>query len=51
LGLENNYVTWLTSTAAGLGILFAIVAPTIAKGKSDSLASKVFRVVLRRKRN
>jgi len=31
--IVNNYVTWLTSTATGLGILFAVVAPTIAKGK------------------
>jgi hypothetical protein len=45
----NNYVTWLTSTATGLGILFAVVAPTIAKGKEDSMISKTIRVVLRRK--
>src|ERR687885_1753640 len=37
LGLENNYVTWLTSSATGLGILFAVIAPTIAKGKGDSV--------------
>jgi hypothetical protein len=42
----NNYVTWLTSTATGLGILFAVVAPTIAKGKGDSLVSKAIRLVL-----
>ena len=45
----NNYVTWLTSTATGLGILFAVVAPTIAKGKGDSMISKTIRLVLRRK--
>jgi hypothetical protein len=45
----NNYVTWLTSTATGLGILFAVVAPTIAKGKGDSIFSKTIRLVLRRK--
>jgi hypothetical protein len=45
----NNYITWLTSTATGLGILFAIVAPTIAKGKGDSILSKTIRLVLRRK--
>ena len=45
----NNYVTWLTSTATGLGILFAVVAPTIAKGKGDSILSKTIRLVLRRK--
>ena len=45
----NNYVTWLTSTPTGLGILFAVVAPTIAKGKGDSMISKTIRLVLRRK--
>ena len=45
----NNYVTWLTSTATGLGILFAVVAPTIAKGKGDSIFSRAIRLVLRRK--
>jgi hypothetical protein len=45
----NNYVTWLTSTATGLGILFAVGAPTIAKGKGDSMISKTIRLILRRK--
>jgi hypothetical protein len=45
----NNYVTWLTSTATGLGILFAVVAPTIAKGRGTSILSKTIRLVLRRK--
>jgi hypothetical protein len=45
----NNYVTWLTSTATGLGILFAVIAPTIAKGKGDSLVSKAIRLVLRKR--
>jgi hypothetical protein len=45
----NNYVTWLTSTATGLGILFAVVAPTIAKGRGTSVLSKTIRLVLRRK--
>jgi hypothetical protein len=45
----NNYVTWLTSTATGLGILFAVVAPTIAKGKGASLLSKTLHLVFGRK--
>ena len=49
LGLENNYVTWLTSTAAGLGLLFAIIAPTLAKGKGDSITSRALRFVFRRR--
>jgi hypothetical protein len=45
----NNYVTSLTSTATSLGILFAAVAPTIAKGKGDSIVCRAFRLVLRKK--
>jgi hypothetical protein len=45
----NNYVTWLTSPATGLGVLFAVVAPNIAKGKGDSIFSKIIRLLLRRK--
>jgi hypothetical protein len=44
----NNYVTWLTSTATGLGILFAVVSPTIAKGKGDSILTRTIRIVWRR---
>jgi hypothetical protein len=43
----NNYVRGVTSTSTGLGILIAGVAPTIAKGKGDSLVSKAIRLVLR----
>jgi len=45
----NNYITWLTSTATGLGILFAVVAPTVAKGSGDSIVSKTIRLLLGRK--
>jgi hypothetical protein len=45
----NNYVLWLTSSAAGLGIVFAILAQSVSKGKSDSIASKALRAAFRRK--
>jgi hypothetical protein len=48
--LDNNYVTWLTSTAAGLGILFAIVASYVTKGKGESLYVKIARVIFRRRK-
>jgi hypothetical protein len=48
--LDNNYVTWLTSTAAGLGILFAIVASYLTKGKGESLYIKIARVMLGRRK-
>jgi hypothetical protein len=50
LVLDNNYITWLTSTAAGLGILFALVAQYMSKGKGDSLSFRVARFVLRMKK-
>jgi hypothetical protein len=49
-GLQNNYITWLTSTATGLGILFAIIAPSIAKGRGESIASKIFKFIIKRKK-
>ncbi|PWU79348.1 MAG: hypothetical protein DLM72_17870 [Candidatus Nitrosopolaris wilkensis] len=35
--LANNYVIWLTSSAAGLGILFAVISQSISKGEGESL--------------
>ncbi|MGB8034646.1 MAG: hypothetical protein WCF03_12590, partial [Nitrososphaeraceae archaeon] len=43
LTFGNHYVIWLTSSAAGIGILFAIMAQSISKGKGDSLISKILR--------
>lgn len=45
----NNYVTWLTSSAVGLGILFAVLSQSVSKGKGQSINSKAFRFVLRRR--
>ena len=50
LSSENNYIIWLTSSATGLGILFAIVSQSLSKGKSESVTSRVLRFVLRRRR-
>ena len=47
--LDNNYVTWLTSTATGLGILFAIVASYVTKGRGQSVYSRATRFVFRRR--
>ena len=41
--LENNYVTWLTTSAAGSGILFAVISQSISKGKNESFTSKALR--------
>jgi hypothetical protein len=45
---ENNYIIWLTSSAAGLGILFAIISQSLSKGKSKSMISRVLKLALRR---
>ena len=45
LTFGNHYVIWLTSSMAGIGILFAITAQSFSKGKSDSIISKVFELL------
>ena len=50
LSLDNNYVTWLTSSATGLGILFAIVAQSISRGKGPSVTGRMVRFVFRMKK-
>jgi hypothetical protein len=45
--LENNYITWLTSSAVGFGILFAVISQSISKGEGESIASRVLKFVLR----
>ena len=51
IGIQYNYITWLTTTAAGLGVLFAVISQTVSKGKDDSIAVKAFRFVLKRQKN
>src|ERR671911_1146273 len=45
----QNYVTWLTSTAVGLGILFAVLSQSVSKGKGQSISSKAVRFAFRRR--
>ena len=40
LAVGNNYIVWLTSSVAGLEILFAVIAQSISKGKGDSFVSR-----------
>jgi hypothetical protein len=48
--LENNYIIWLTSSAAGLGVLFGVMSQSISKGSGESIASKGLRFAIGRKR-
>ena len=50
LALDNNYVTWLTSTAAGLGILFAVIASYVTKGRGENIYLRTIRFVLRKRK-
>jgi hypothetical protein len=49
--LDNNYVIWLTSTATGLGILFAVIAPYVTKGSGESLYVRTLRFLLRKRKD
>lgn len=46
--LDNNYVTWLVTSATGLGILFAIVSQSVSKGKGEGINLKLLRFMLHR---
>ena len=47
----DNYITWLTTSAIALGILFAVLSASISKGKGQSISSKAVRFALRRRIN
>ena len=45
----DSYVIWLTSSATGLGILFAVLSQSVSKGKGQSISSKAVRFAFRRR--
>lgn len=47
----DNYITWLTTPAIALGILFAVLSASVSKGKGQSISSKAVRFALRRRIN
>lgn len=46
--LDNNYVTWLVTSATGLGIVFAIASQSVSKGKGEGINRKVLRFMMHR---
>ncbi len=46
---DKSFASEWVLTATGLGILFAVIAPVIARGKNDSIPSKAVRFALRRR--
>lgn len=45
----DNYVTWLTSSATGLGVIFAVLSQSISKGRGESISSKTIKFALRKR--
>ena len=43
IALENNYITFLTSSAVGLGILFAVLAQSISKSWGETIIRRTVR--------
>jgi hypothetical protein len=50
LDLVDNYVLWLTSSAAGLAIVFSVIARSISKGESESTFTRVIKFIFRNRR-
>jgi hypothetical protein len=50
LDLVDNYVLWLMSSAAGLSIVFSVIARSISKGESDSAFIRVIKFIFRNRR-
>jgi hypothetical protein len=50
IDLVNNYVIWLMSSAAGLAIVFSVIARSISKGDSESIFIRIIKFISRNRR-
>jgi uncharacterized membrane protein len=50
LDLVDNYVLWLMSSAAGLAIVFSVIARSISKGESESTFIRIIKFIFRNRR-
>ena len=50
LDLVDNYVLWLMSSAAGLSIVFSVIARSISKGESESTFIRIIKFIFRNRR-
>jgi hypothetical protein len=48
IDLANNYVVWLMSSAAGLAILFSVVARSVSKGESENTFMRIIKFIFRK---
>jgi hypothetical protein len=50
MDLANNYVLWLMSSAAGLAIVFSVIARSISKGESESTFTRIIKFIFKNRR-
>jgi hypothetical protein len=47
MDLANNYVLWLMSSAAGLAIVFSVIARSMSKGESESTFTRIIKFIFK----
>jgi len=50
MDLANNYVLWLMSSAAGLAIVFSVIARSMSKGESENTFIRIIKFIFRNRR-
>jgi hypothetical protein len=50
IDLANNYALWLMSSAAGLAIVFSVIARSISKGESENTFIRIIKFIFRNRR-
>jgi hypothetical protein len=50
MDLANNYVLWLMSSAAGLAIVFSVIARSISKGDTENTFIRIVKFIFRNRR-
>lgn len=50
IDLANNYVLWLMSSAAGLAIVFSVIARSMSKGESENTFIRIIKFIFRNRR-
>jgi hypothetical protein len=48
IDLANNYVLWLMSSAAGLAMLFSVVARSVSKGESENTFIRIIKFIFKK---
>ena len=50
IDLANNYILWLMSSAAGLAIVFSVIARSMSKGESENTFIRIIKFIFRNRR-